>query len=165
MNKKIRRVMITILFFIFSILVMVPPICWCKNKISICFNDNIYNYTINNVFDIFSICFGNFEVFIIWFVANSVLILFIIDILFTVKKSKIENNGIKFKSQDGTFGTADWMNYKELTDSFEVGTENGLIVGKIDNQVITLPENTMQNKNVAIFGASGSKKSRRICNS
>jgi len=67
---------------------------------------------------------------------------------------------LKFKTEDGTFGTANWMNKVELTDSFEVGTEDGLIVGKIDGKIVTLPNNTMQNKNVAIFGASGSKKSR-----
>ena len=53
---------------------------------------------------------------------------------------------------------------EELEESFELGTENGLIVGKTDNQIITLPNETRHNKNVAVFGASGSRKSRRICN-
>ncbi len=46
------------------------------------------------------------------------------------------------------------MNGEELTESFDVGTRNGLIVGKTNDEIITLPDRAMQNRNVAVFGAS-----------
>lgn len=158
--KLNKKMIFVVIFVISTILLIVPPACWCENKIASAFGDNITNYNIQNIWDIFKTCFSNIEMFVIWSVTSLILGLFIIDIYFTIKKAKIENKGIKFKVEDGTFGTANWMNKVELTDSFEVGTEDGIIVGKIDGKIVTLPNNTMQNKNVAIFGASGSKKSR-----
>lgn len=151
MSKKKQKIIYLSIYIILTILLIVPPACWCKNKVRICFGDNIVNYDIKNILDIFKVCFSNIEILIIWLVAALILILFIIDIYFTIKKAKIENKGIKFKAEDGTFGTANWMNSEELTDSFEIGTGNGLILGKIDEKVVTLPNNTLQNKNVAIF--------------
>lgn len=89
-----------------------------------------------------------------------ILVLIIIDIYLTIKNAKIENKGIKFRTEDGTFGTANWMNKKELTESFEVGTEKGIIVGKTKNKIITLPNNTKQNKNIAVFRCKSEAKSR-----
>ena len=157
LNKKI---IFAVIFVISTILLIVPPACWCENRIASAFGENITKYNIQNIWDIFKTCFSNIKILVIWSVSSLILGLFIIDIYFTIKKAKIENKGIKFKVEDGTFGTANWMNKLELTDSFEVGTENGIIVGKLDGKIVTLPNNTMQNKNVAIFGASGSKKSR-----
>ena len=140
-------------YWLLSILLFVPIICKVENSISKVFNKDIY-FEINHIIDIFIILITNFKITLIWLLIQFILGLIVYCIYFTIHKSKIENKGIKFKTEDGTFGTANWMNGEELTDSFEVGTENGIIVGKIDNQIVTLPNNTLQNKNVAIFGAS-----------
>jgi len=157
------KIICFIILFLVSIALIVPVICFAKNSMSIIFGKEEL-YTINNIIDIYRIFVTDFRIAIIWLVIMLILVLIVYCIYFTIQKSKIENRGIKFKDEDGTFGTANWMNGEELRESFEVGTEDGIIVGKLNNEIITLPNNTLQNKNVAIFGASGSKKSRRICN-
>ena len=152
--KKRNIIYISIIGYIFfSILVFIPLICKVENSVSKVFDRDIY-YEIENIIDIFTILITNIKIAFIWLIIQFILALIVYCIYFTIHKSKIENKGIKFKTEDGTFGTANWMNGEELTDSFEIGTENGIIVGKIDNQIVTLPNNTLQNKNVAIFGAS-----------
>lgn len=142
-------------YFSLSFFVLINIVIWCKNKINKCFGENnIYTY---------KSILTNKEIPFICFVIMLILSLFILDIYLLIKKAKIEKKGIKFKVEDGTFGTANWMNSTELTNSFEVGTGNGLIVGKNEEGIITLPNDTKQNKNIAIFGASGSRKSIRIC--
>lgn len=162
MNK--RKIIIFIVLYIIIIIATVPPAVWCKNQIAICFNDQIINYRITNIYDILKVLFVDIKILLISNITALICLLFVLNIYFTIKYAKIENKGIKFKTEDGTFGTANWMNKEELEESFELGTENGLIVGKTDNQIITLPNETRHNKNVAVFGASGSRKSRRICN-
>ena len=152
--KKRKIILISlIIYLLLSIFIFIPIICKVQNSISLVFyNEELYE--INNIIDIFIVFITNIKIVIIWILIQLILSLIIYCIYFTIYKSKIENKGIKFKAEDGTFGTANWMNGEELTDSFEVGTENGIIVGKIDNKIVTLPNNTLQNKNVAIFGAS-----------
>ena len=67
-------------------------------------------------------------------------------------------------SPKGTYGTAGWMTDKEMYKELEV-TKNvkhcrGTILGEIDGKVVSVPENTMMNRNIAVYGASGSMKSR-----
>ena len=157
--NKINKNRLFIVLSIISIFIIVPIICTVENQINIVFGGS-EKYIIENIFDILIIFFTNIKVMVIWLVIQFIFVLISYTTYFTLKNYKIENSGIKFKSEDGTYGTANWMNEKELTDSFELGTGNGLIVGKFDNKIVTLPNYTLHNKNVAIFGASGSKKSR-----
>lgn len=143
MKIRKNRILIILLFMLGLTLIMYSPMCWLESKINTCFDENIINYNIVNI-----------QIIIKCLIIEFILFMFIINIYLTIKKTKIENKGVKFKSEDGTFGTADWMNNQELTDSFEIGTGSGLIVGKIDDKIVTLPDNTTKNKNVAIFGAS-----------
>lgn len=155
--KKVASVIVLLLIIIFA---TIPPAVWCENRIYICFGEKANEYKVQNLFDTYKVAFNNFEILIICSVVALIIILFILDTYFTVKKAKIENKGIKFKVEDGTFGTANWMSEIELEESFEVGTEDGIVVGKIKDKIVTLPNNTKHNKNIAVFGASGSKKSR-----
>ena len=70
------------------------------------------------------------------------------------------------RSDRGTYGTAGWMNDKELRNVLEVAsprTARGIILGQDRRgSVICLPENTELNKHIAIFGASGTMKSRGV---
>lgn len=69
------------------------------------------------------------------------------------------------KSSMGTYGTADWMTEQELKSVLELTTPEkatGMILGERKGQVVCLPENTRLNRHCAIFGASGTMKSRAV---
>lgn len=69
------------------------------------------------------------------------------------------------KSNVGTYGTADWMSEKELKSVLELTTPEkatGMILGERKGQLVCLPENTRLNRHCAIFGASGTMKSRAV---
>ena len=69
------------------------------------------------------------------------------------------------KSKAGTYGTADWMTEKELKSVLELSTPEratGMILGERKGQLVCLPENTRLNRHCAIFGASGTMKSRAV---
>lgn len=66
-------------------------------------------------------------------------------------------------SNKGTYGTSGFMSDKEMYDIFDVDSVKnnaGIILGTHNGKPIFLPEDTFMNKNVAVFGASGSMKSR-----
>lgn len=67
-------------------------------------------------------------------------------------------------STHGTYGTSGFMTpaemYQVLNLVDNVKHTKGQILGRIGNRAVCLPENTRMNKNVAVYGASGSMKSR-----
>ncbi len=95
---------------------------------------------------------------------------FIIRAIFIVNKSGSFNFEEKEKKIDcaknlGTYGTAEWMGRSEinkLQDYISINTNEGIIFGYFrgTKDIITLPKNTFNNRNVAVFGSSGSMKSR-----
>ena len=70
-------------------------------------------------------------------------------------------------SSKGTYGTSGWMTYQEMKTVLElvpnVHKYRGIILGLQDGKAVCVPENTMLNKNLAVYGASGSKKTRAFC--
>ena len=69
------------------------------------------------------------------------------------------------KSKTGIYGTASWMTDKELKSVLELTTPDkatGMILGEQKGQLVCLPENTRLNRHCAIFGASGTMKSRAV---
>ena len=70
-------------------------------------------------------------------------------------------------SAKGTYGTSGWMTYQEMKTVLElvpnVHKYRGIILGLQDGKAVCVPENTMLNKNLAVYGASGSKKTRAFC--
>ena len=160
--KKVLYKNITILFFfILYIRLSIPVIVFYIKILEKCFNKNYNLDNINNFIDCIKIITNNKIIGLIWFIIAVIFVLSVYNIYFTIKKAKIENKGIYFKEKDGTFGTANWSNLEEAKEVLSIGNENGLIFGKTEKgESISLPENTYLNKNVAIFGSSGSKKSR-----
>lgn len=67
-------------------------------------------------------------------------------------------------SDQGTYGTSDFMTDSEMRGVLEVVSDiagnRGVILGKLYGKAVCLPEKTRMNRNVAVFGASGSMKSR-----
>ncbi len=91
------------------------------------------------------------------------LILFTAAIVFLIvaaKNSAMNNEGVKYLKDNGTHGTANWMTEKEAKKVLGIGTNEGLILGRINGRTVTLPKKTYFNRNVAVFGAPGSMKSR-----
>ena len=70
-------------------------------------------------------------------------------------------------SNKGTYGTAGFMTKKELKGVLDlvpnIRKHPGIILGEIDGEVICVPEKTRFNGNLAVYGASGSKKTRAFC--
>lgn len=68
-------------------------------------------------------------------------------------------------SKTGTYGTARWMNEKDMKEVFEITTPakaEGVILGEYRGNLVCLPKDTRLNRHTAIFGASGTMKSRAI---
>lgn len=69
------------------------------------------------------------------------------------------------KSKTGAYGTASWMTEKEMKNVLEISSPakaEGIILGEYKGNVICLPKDTKLNRHIAIFGASGTMKSRAI---
>lgn len=70
-------------------------------------------------------------------------------------------------SNKGTYGTAGFMTKRELKGVLDlvpnIRKHHGIILGEIDGEVICVPEKTRFNGNLAVYGASGSKKTRAFC--
>ncbi len=67
-------------------------------------------------------------------------------------------------STTGTYGTSGFMSTDEMLQVLEL-TNNpkknkGTILGKLNSKAVCLPYKTRMNKNIAVYGASGSMKSR-----
>lgn len=67
-------------------------------------------------------------------------------------------------STKGTYGTSGFMTPDEMMKVLEltgdVKKNKGTILGKLNGKAVCLPYKTRMNKNIAVYGASGSMKSR-----
>ena len=70
-------------------------------------------------------------------------------------------------STKGTYGTAGFMPKKEVTEVLDlvgdVKKHGGTILGKLDGKAVCVPRETRLNANLAVYGASGSMKTRAFC--
>lgn len=70
-------------------------------------------------------------------------------------------------SSKGTYGTSGWMTPEEMKGVLEavsnVHKYKGIILGELNGKAICAPPNSRLNSNIAVYGASGSKKTRAFC--
>ena len=70
-------------------------------------------------------------------------------------------------SRKGTYGTAGFMPAKEIPEVLDLVSDvrkhTGTILGRIDGKTVCVPLETRLNANIAVFGASGSMKTRAYC--
>lgn len=72
-------------------------------------------------------------------------------------------------SAKGTYGTSGWMDQKELSQVLELvpirdlHCHHGTVLGLLDGKAVCVPEKTLLNSNLAVYGASGSMKTRSFC--
>lgn len=66
-------------------------------------------------------------------------------------------------SNKGTYGTSGFMTESEMQKVLELsapGKTDGTILGKLNGKAVCLPLKSRMNRNIAVFGASGTMKSR-----
>ena len=70
-------------------------------------------------------------------------------------------------SSKGTYGTSGWMSRKEMAGVLDIVSDvkhhRGVILGMLDGKAVCVPQDTRLNSNLAVYGASGSKKTRAFC--
>ena len=70
-------------------------------------------------------------------------------------------------STKGTYGTSGFMPKKEISEVLDlvgdVKKHGGTILGKMDGKAVCVPRETRLNANLAVYGASGSMKTRAFC--
>lgn len=70
-------------------------------------------------------------------------------------------------STKGTYGTSGWMNREEMDGVLELVSDlrghPGTILGMLNNKAVCVPKETRLNRNLAVYGASGSMKTRSFC--
>ena len=130
-----------------------------------CFILNIIiDFNIKNYFETLNKCFGKNIVLsgnlyaLICFIIALISILIVLDILLVLYKNKEENKGIKFKTEDGTYGTANWMAENEISEVLGINDIPGIVLGRYNTNLIKLPFDSYFNKNICVFGSSGSMK-------
>jgi type IV secretion system protein VirD4 len=143
MNKKVYFYIFLFLFFTLNI-VIITNVKKYIEILNICFNENIF--LSNKLYAIIS--------FTIAFIS----ILIILDILLVISKGKSENKGIIFKPENGTYGTSDWMPENEIKEVLSIDDVPGIILGKYNENIVKIPLNSYFNKNICVFGSSGSMK-------
>lgn len=120
----------------------------------------IIDINIKNYFKILENCFrkkivltNNLYVLICVIIAL-ISIFIVVDILLILYKKNDENKGIKFKFNDGTYGTANWMQEKDIKNVLGINDIPGIILGKYNGNIVKLPFESYFNKNICVFGSS-----------
>ena len=130
----------------------------------------VLDFNINNYIDLLNECFSknivlsNFNYGIICFIICLISVLIGLALKLIILNKKDERRGIVLKKDDGTYGTANWLSDNELNNILGKNKVPGIILGKRNNEIIKLPFDSLFNKNIAVFGSSGSMKTIRIPN-
>ncbi len=70
-------------------------------------------------------------------------------------------------SAKGTYGTSGWMTKKEMSGVLTLVSNlkhyKGIALGILDGKAVCIPESSRLNSNLAVYGASGSMKTRSFC--
>lgn len=143
MNKKVYFYIFLFLFFILNI-VIITNVKKYIEILNICFNENIF--LSSKLYAIIS------------FIIALIFVLIVLDILLVVSKGKNENKGVIFKPENGTYGTSDWMKLEEMKKVLTIDDIPGIILGRFEGNIVKLPLDTYFNKNICVFGSSGSMK-------
>ena len=143
MNKKVYFYIFLFLFFILNI-VIITNVKKYIEILNICFNENIF--LSSKLYAIIS------------FIIALISILIILDILLVISKGKNENKGVIFKPENGTYGTSDWMKLEEMKKVLTIDDIPGIILGRFEGNIVKLPLDSYFNKNICVFGSSGSMK-------
>ncbi|MGN1302116.1 MAG: hypothetical protein ACI4VO_00450 [Clostridia bacterium] len=138
----IKKIVVYISFFFLLFLNIILDLN-IRNYISLlkkCFNRDIFLSTKYN--GLISIVFALISTLIY------------IVILLAVFKNKEAQKGIKLKTENGTYGTAEWLTDNEAKTILGLNNEPGILLGKKNNRDIILPFSSYFNKNILVIGSS-----------
>lgn len=117
-----------------------------------------------------SACFGAMTVFpyCLYGIALCLILFFLV--IFLILRMGYGSRGTYDRDRNltysdlGTYGTSGFMTEPEMRQVLElvgnIDKNRGVILGLLHGKAVCLPEDTRMNRNVAVFGASGSMKSR-----
>ena len=149
-------------------LIMIKKVCFYIFLFFCLLLNIIIDINIKNYFEILEKCFAkriiltnNLYVLICVIIAL-ISIFIVIDILLVLYKKNYQNKGINFKHEDGTYGTANWMQEKDIPKILGINDIPGIILGKYNGNIVKLPFESYFNKNICVFGSSGSMKTIRF---
>ena len=131
------------IFLFFCLLLNIIIDINIKNYIKVleeCFENNII--LTNNLYVLICVIIALISIFIV------------IDILLVLYKKNYQNKGINFKPEDGTYGTANWMQEKDIKNVLGINDIPGIILGKYNGNIVKLPFESYFNKNICVFGSS-----------
>ena len=70
-------------------------------------------------------------------------------------------------ASSGTYGTSGWMTRQELSGVLELVHDlrghTGTVLGMLGSEIVCVPEKSQLNRNIAVYGVSGSMKTRSYC--
>lgn len=96
----------------------------------------------------------------------AVLLLFVMRIGYSDTGEYDEDRNFTYSAK-GTYGTSGWMSRKEMSGVLELVADlrryQGIVLGMLERKAVCVPEKTRLNSNLAVYGASGSMKTRSFC--
>ena len=128
------------------------------------------DFNVKNYIEVLEKCFGrniiitNNLYMLICLIIAIISVLIILDILLVFYKKQEQNKGINFKTEDGTYGTANWMTEKEMQKILGFNEVPGIILGKYNGNIVKLPFQSYFNKNICVFGSSRKYENNRLFN-
>ena len=120
----------------------------------------LLDFNIKNYIGILNKCFGKNIILtnnlfaLICVIIALISVFALLDILLVIYAKEKENKGIKIKTEDGTYGTANWMSSEEIKQVLGINDIPGIILGKYQGNLIKLPFDSYFNKNITVFGSS-----------
>lgn len=94
------------------------------------------------------------------------LLLFVMRIGYSDTGEYDEDRNFSYSAK-GTYGTSGWMSRKEMAGVLELVADlhgyQGIVLGMLERKAVCVPEKTRLNSNLAVYGASGSMKTRSFC--
>ena len=96
----------------------------------------------------------------------AVLLLFVMRIGYSDTREYDGDRNFTYSAK-GTYGTSGWMSRKEMSGVLELVADlrryQGIVLGMLERKAVCVPEKTRLNSNLAVYGASGSMKTRSFC--
>lgn len=98
--------------------------------------------------------------------AAAVAVIFLYRKLFSQDALTDSERNFDFSAK-GTYGTSGWMQTREVPAVLDMVSDlsqhTGTVLGMLDGKFLCIPEKTRMNGNLAVYGASGSMKTRSFC--